>query len=79
MMLSAWPASNLGSRVRVPPPATVAFSPQVSPNTWNSGRQPMTTSSGLVPSSVSAVSAAFGCRLAWVSSAPLGWPVVPDV
>ena len=48
MISSALPASNRGSRVSVPPPATAAFSPQVRPKTWNSGRQPMTTSSGLL-------------------------------
>ena len=58
---------------------TDAFMPQVRPNTWNSGRQPMITSSGPRSSSVVAVTSALLVRLAWVSSAPLGWPVVPDV
>ena len=39
----------------------------------------MTTSSGVAFSSVSAVSSALRVRLACVSSAPLGWPVVPEV
>ena len=46
MISRALPGSNLGSSVSVPPAVTVAFSPQVRPNTWNSGRQPMTTSTG---------------------------------
>ena len=79
MMSSALAPSNLGSSVSVPAAATVAFSPQVSPKTWNSGRQPITTSSGLFSSRVRAVSSALRVRPAWVSSAPFGLPVVPEV
>ena len=79
MMSSALAGSNLGSSVSVPAEATVAFSPQVRPKTWNSGRQPITTSSALFFSSVRAVSSALRTRPAWVSSAPFGWPVVPEV
>ena len=79
MMSSTWTGSNLGSRVRVPPAATVAFSPQVRPNTWNSGRQPIVTSSGPPRSRVRAVRVALRISPAWVSSAPLGRPVVPEV
>ncbi len=79
MICSALPASNLGSRVRVPPPTTEAFSPQVSPKTWNSGRQPITTSSAELCSRVCAVSVALRASPAWVSWAPFGRPVVPDV
>jgi len=39
----------------------------------------MTTSSGSRPNSVVADTAALRRRLAWVSSAPLGLPVVPEV
>ena len=39
----------------------------------------MITSSGVLSSSVSAVVRALPARLAWVSSAPFGCPVVPDV
>ena len=39
----------------------------------------MITSSGVPSSSVSCVVRALLIRLAWVSSAPLGCPVVPDV
>ena len=72
MMSSALAGSNLGSSVSVPAAATVAFSPQVRPKTWNSGRQPITTSSLLFFSSVRAVSSALRTRPAWVSSAPFG-------
>ena len=79
MISRALPASNLGSRVSVPPPAIVAFSPQVRPKTWNSGRQPMVTSPGPAFSMVAAASSALRVRFACVSSAPLGVPVVPEV
>jgi hypothetical protein len=76
---SALAPSNLGIRVRVEPRSTVVFRPQVRPKTWNSGRQPMTTSSVELSSRVSAVVRALPARLACVSSAPFGCPVVPDV
>ncbi len=79
MISSAFPASNLGSRVSVPPPTMVAFRPQVRPKTWNSGRQPMVTSPGSAFSRVAAVSSALRLRPECVSSAPLGLPVVPEV
>jgi len=71
--------SNRGTRVRQAPLPTAAFSPQVWPKEWNSGRQPMTTSSGPRSNRVVADTAALRRRLAWVSSAPLGLPVVPEV
>ena len=79
VMSSALAGSNLGSSVSVAAFATEAFSPQVSPNTWNSGRQPMTTLSGVPSSSVRAVTVALPVSPSWVSSAPLGLPVVPEV
>ena len=79
MICRALPGSNLGSRVSVPPPATVAFSPQVSPKTWNSGRQPIITSSGPAVEQGRAVSVALRASPAWVSWAPFGRPVVPEV
>ena len=79
MISSAWPGSNRASRASAAPEFTAVFSPQVSPNTWNSGRHPMTTSDGLRLNSVSALSWALVRRLAWLSSAPLGCPVVPEV
>ena len=46
MMARAWPGSNRASSASAAPACTAAFSPQVSPKQWNSGRQPMTTSDG---------------------------------
>jgi hypothetical protein len=65
--------------VSVEPWSTAAFSPQVRPKTWNRGRHPMMTSPVALSSSVSAVVRQFPARLAWVSSAPFGCPVVPEV
>jgi len=76
---SAFVASNRGTRVRHAPERTDALSPQVSPKQWNSGRQPITTSFSLSSTRVSALSAALVVMFRWVSSAPFGWPVVPDV
>ncbi len=61
------------------PDTTAALSPQVSPKTWNSGRQPMITSSGVVRMRASTVVRALESRLWCVSIAPLGCPVVPEV
>ena len=58
---------------------TDAFMPQVRPKTWNSGRHPMITSPGPAVNSVVVATSAFVYRFAWVSSAPFGTPVVPDV
>ena len=80
MISSALAGSNLGSSVSVPAAATVAFSPQVRPNTWNSGRHPIITSFGCwFFSSVREVRVALRTSPSWVSSAPLGRPVVPEV
>jgi hypothetical protein len=79
MTLSAVTASNLGIRVRPAPATTAVLRLQVWPKAWNSGRQPITTSSGPRSSSEPAVTSAFLATLAWVSSAPFGVPVVPDV
>ncbi len=76
---SACAALNREISVRQAPDSTAAFSPQVWPKQWNSGRHPITTSSGPSPSSVVAVTEALRRRLACVSSAPLGVPVVPEV
>ena len=64
MISRALPGSNLGSSVSVLPAVIVAFSPQVRPNTWNSGRQPMTTSPVPLFSRVVAVSSALRVRFA---------------
>ena len=74
MIPSALAGSNLGSSVSVPPAVTVALSPQVRPKTWNSGRQPMMTSSGELCSSVSAVRRAFLREAAVAELRSLGLP-----
>ena len=48
------------------------------PKEWNSGSTASATSSWLNPT-MSRVATAFITMLAWVSSAPLGLPVVPEV
>lgn len=76
---SAAAGSNRGSRVRVAPATTAALRAQVCPKAWNSGRPPNRTSSGPIRISVSTVVTALVDRLRWVSSAPFGVPVVPEV
>ena len=64
--------------VSIPPPEMVALSPQVWPNEWNRGSAPSVTA----PSfrlNISREISVFFLRLEWVSSAPLGLPVVPLV
>ncbi len=75
---SALVGSKRGSRVIVPPARTVAFIPTVWPNEWNSGSPPKTTSSG-VNRIMLTHSWALLAMFAWLSSAPFGLPVVPDV
>ena len=48
-----------------------------SPNTWNIGSTVITTSSGWTSNRRPGMSA-FMYSWMWVSSAPLGWPVVPE-
>ena len=62
----------------MPPTRTAAFSPLVSPKTWNSGSAPNVTVSGPESTRSTEICAA-ARRLPWVSSAPFGVPVVPDV
>ena len=50
----------------------------VCPKEWNSGSAPSTMSFSSVSKSP-CDALAFEIMLSWVSSAPLGWPVVPDV
>ena len=76
---SAVAASKRGIRVMQAPASTAVFSPQVWPKAWNMGRQPMITSSGLRSSRLVAVTEALARMFAWVSWAPLGVPVVPEV
>jgi hypothetical protein len=75
---SALPGSKRASIVRHPPAAIVAFSAQVCPNAWNSGSAPRVMARSSMPNSASEASM-LDRRLAWVSSAPFGVPVVPDV
>ena len=77
---SAASASKRGSITTVPPYAAEPFWITVWPNEWNSGstQRNVSGSSALEPNSFSpssALSRMLRCR----SSAPLGWPVVPDV
>ena len=53
--------------------------PTTWPKEWNRGSAPRTTSSGRRFSSVALVTSILRSRLSWVSSAPFGWPVVPEV
>ena len=76
---SACSASNRGSRVRHAPAATATLSATVCPNTWNSGSPPKITSSGRAWTMSVRVTSVLLMRLPWVSSAPFGWPVVPEV
>ncbi len=70
---------NRASSTSVPPSRKVPFIPTVWPNVWNSGRHPSTTSSWRASFASKTLTVAFMTRLRWVSSAPLGWPVVPLV
>jgi hypothetical protein len=71
--------SNRGMSARDAPATVAALRPTTSPNTWKSGRQPITTSSGVISWITWAERVALRWMLRWVSSAPLGRPVVPEV
>ena len=79
MIRRACAASNRGSRVRHAPDATATLSATVCPNTWNSGRPPNITSSGPAWTMSARDTSVLLMRLPWVSSAPFGCPVVPEV
>ncbi len=79
MIRRACSASNRGSRVRHAPAATATLSATVCPNTWNIGRPPKMTSSGRARTMSARDTSVLLMRLRWVSSAPFGWPVVPEV
>ena len=71
-------ALNRGTSTSAPPTDSTALCMTVIPKAWNRGRATRAT----VLSSRStrpAAARALDTRLAWVSSAPLGLPVVPDV
>ena len=78
MICSAFSGSKRGISVSVPPLAMQQLSAQVCPKEWNSGSAPRTTS--LSPSSKSPrATRTLLERFEWVSSAPFGFPVVPEV
>src|SRR6202012_5857407 len=52
--------------------ANTQVSPTVKPKTWNSGKQPITTSSGPVSTTDRAQTSALRPRPAWVRLRPLG-------
>jgi hypothetical protein len=79
MIWSALSGSKRGSSVTVAPTLTALFIVQVWPKEWNSGRAPRRTSSSLISPSFSDTPFEFLDRFEWVSSAPFGLPVVPDV
>ena len=70
---------NRASSTSVAPMRNVPFMPTVWPKVWNSGRQPRTTSDGLASLASKTLTVAFITRFRWVSTAPLGCPVVPLV
>ena len=76
---SACSGSNLGSRVMHAPEYIAQFIAQVCPNEWNSGSPPNRTSPGPLGISVSTEVITLVRRFSWLSSAPLGLPVVPEV
>jgi hypothetical protein len=48
------------------------------PVMWNHGTTPSSTSAGVIPKKAR-ISSQLAVTLPWVSSAPLGTPVVPEV
>ena len=70
--------SNRGMSDIVAPNRTHTLRMLDRPNTWNSGSTVMTMSSGWTSNSRPGMSA-FMYSWIWVSSAPLGRPVVPEV
>ena len=79
MISSAFSGSKRGIIVTVAPLRTAQFIVQVWPKVWKSGSAPSSTSSCEKRPSVWAEIVQFLRRFGCVSSAPLGWPVVPDV
>ena len=78
MISSALAGSKRGISVSMAPAPTQLFIAQVWPKEWNSGSAPSTTSSS-ERSKRPRETSELRRRLSWVSSAPLGVPVVPDV
>ena len=65
--------------MRQAPTISEAFMLTVWPKEWNSGRPPKTTSPAAISEVVREETSALRWRFAWVSSAPFGLPVVPEV
>ena len=72
------PGWNRGTIDRQPPYRTLTLITDDSPNTWKNGRTARVTSSLRAPNSWPAM-VQFMYSRKWVSSAPLGFPVVPLV
>ena len=80
IVFSTCPASKRGSITIRPPFTTVRFNTQVLAKTWNSGNAPSTLSGSFgSKGSIMSTWIALLARLAWLSIAPLGVPVVPPV
>jgi hypothetical protein len=75
---SSLSGAKRGSRVNSAPLTSAAFMTLFMPNTWKSGNVATVTSSGPMSTSSRAVEAP-AARVACVSVAPFGVPVVPDV
>jgi hypothetical protein len=68
-----------GSSVKEAPAARKAFWMQVCPKEWKRGSVASATSSGVAGTSFGTTTAQLMNRFEWLSSAPLGLPVVPEV
>ena len=78
MASSTAPGTKRGRIDRQPPRRTNTLTTDDSPNTWKNGSTASTTSSLFTPNS-SPATVQFMYSWKWVSSAPLGLPVVPLV
>ena len=68
-----------GSKVKLPPTARVAFWMQVWPKEWKRGSVARATSSAQTGTRRGTTIVQLTRRFEWVSSAPFGLPVVPEV
>jgi hypothetical protein len=78
MTRSVSAGSNRRTITAQPPRSSAGFTVPLSPPMWNSGASASVRSTG-VKSRPSAWLTAFHVMLPWVSTAPLGRPVVPEV
>ena len=79
MISSAFSGSNRGIIEIIAWACTAPLSVHVWPKLWNSGSAPSSLSSLVISPRWSAATVQFLYMFEWVSSAPLGCPVVPDV